>query len=417
MLLFRMVSYLLGHLVILVTGETPEKFVNMAASRGICLWDITRVKDGALLMKVRLSSVRALRHIARRTRCRFRICRRMGLPFYYSRLRRRKALVLGAVFFIGTLYLLSSFVWFIEVKGNERLSAAEILEAAAEAGLVRGAPKWRFDAAGVEAKIQEKFPVVSWAGVYVKGTRVTVEVNERVVPAEEDRRPAHVVAAKAGLVREILVVSGHPAVKEGDTVVPGQVLISGEIPPPEERPEPGEDNKQGRAPKKVQPFRYVHARGIVRARVWYEGYGEAEIVETGRRRTGNYETRVSMKFDGKEIILSGRQNIPFELYEVETVVKRIEAWRNLSSPVEIVTEKFFELEDYREDRGLEGARRLAGERALEAALKQLPKNAAIQERLVEELPAGKTENLARARAVIETVEDIGKEEFFNPTVK
>ncbi len=80
MFLFQLISFLAGYVVILVTGEAPEKFVNMAASRGIQLWEITRVREGAILLKVRLNAVRALRHIARRTRCRFRIRRRVGLP-------------------------------------------------------------------------------------------------------------------------------------------------------------------------------------------------------------------------------------------------------------------------------------------------------------------------------------------------
>lgn len=414
MLLFKLMSYLLGYVVILVTGEAPEKFVNMAASRGIYLWDIARVGDGAILLKVRLSAVKSLRHIARRTRCRFRIRRRRGLPFHFARLRLRKALALGAVFFLGALYLLSSFVWFIEVRGNERLSAAEVLGVAAEAGLSRGVPKWKIETGRVEAKIEERLPLVTWTGVYIKGTKVTIEVAERLVPEEEDRRPSHIVAAKTGLIKEVLVLNGHPAVKEGDTVVPGQVLISGEIPPLEEPSRPGEEKKPGEVPKIIRPSRYVHAHGIVRARVWYEGYGEAKIVETGRRLTGRVESRVSMKFEGKEIILSGNQNIPYEYYEVETFVKRMPEWRNLAIPVELVTVKYLELADYREERGRVGARRIAEERALEMVLNQLPKDARVQERRVEEVLTGHPENLVRVKAVIETVEDIGNEKLFKP---
>lgn len=413
MYFFKLKSYLVGYVVILVTGEMPEKFVNMAAGRGIYLWDITRIGDGAVIMKVSLSAVKPLRHIARRTGCRFHIRGRRGFPFYLARLRRRKSLVLGVVFFTGVLYFLSCFVWFIDVKGNERLSPAEVLVAAGEAGLRRGVPKWKVDTGRVEAELLERLPLMSWTGVYIKGARVTIEVAERVVPGEEDRRPAHIVAAKAGLIKEVLVLNGHPAVKEGDTVVPGQVLISGEIPPPEEEPKPGEKKEPGETPKVVRPSRYVHAKGIVRARVWYEGVGESEITETGQRLTGRSESRFSMKFDGKEIILSGNQNIPFEKYEVETFVKRLPEWRNLNVPVELVTVKYFELADYREERGREGALKLARERALGLATNQLPEGAGVSERWMEELIAGHSGNLVRVKAVIETVEDIGTIRIFD----
>ncbi|TEB07217.1 putative stage IV sporulation protein YqfD [Pelotomaculum schinkii] len=415
MLLFRLMSALLGYVVILVTGKATERFVNMAASRGIYLWDITRVREGAVLLKVRLGAVKALRHIARRTKCRFHFERRVGFPFLYKRLLRRKALALGVLFFLGALYFLSSFVWFIEVKGTERLTVPEVLGAAAEAGLNRGMPKWRVEPGRVEAALEEKLPLVAWTGVYIKGAKVTIEVAERVVPDAEDNRPSHIIATKAGLVKDVLVLNGHPAVKEGDTVSPGQVLISGEIPPLEEPPKPGEEQKQGEeANKPKKPSRFVHARGIVRARVWYDGYGEAKIAETGRRLTGRSETRVSIKFKGKEIILSGDQNIPYELYETETFVKTIPQWRNLEVPVELVTIKYFEMAEYREELGIEGARSLAGERALAEAAGLVPEEAGIVNRSLEEVQTGHPENIVRVKVTVETIEEIGAESLFKP---
>ncbi|MDD4238115.1 MAG: sporulation protein YqfD [Desulfotomaculaceae bacterium] len=414
MLLFRLMSALLGYVVIMVTGEAPERFVNMAASRGIYLWDITRVSEGAVLMKVRLGTVKSLRHIARRTKCRFHFERRVGLPFLYKRLLRRKALALGVLFFLATLYLLSSFVWFIEVKGNERLTVPEVLGAAAEAGLNRGMPKWRVETGRVETAIEEKLPLVAWTGVYIKGTKVIIEVAERVVPDAEDNRPSHIIATKAGLVKEVLILNGHPAVKEGDTVSPGQVLISGEIPPFEEPLKPVEEQKLGEEPKPQKTSRFVHARGIIRARVWYDGYGEANIVETGLRSTGRSETRVSIKFKGKEIILSGNQNVPYECYDTETLVKTIPQWRNLEVPVELVTLKYYEMAEYREEHGIEGARSLAVERALAEATGLIPKEARVTNRLLEEIQTGHPENIVRVKVTIETIEDIGEESLFKP---
>ncbi|HOV79710.1 MAG TPA: sporulation protein YqfD [Bacillota bacterium] len=413
MFLFNLFSFLTGHVVILVTGEAPEKFVNMAASRGIHLWDISRVREGAILLRVRLSAVKPLRHIARRTRCRFKTRRRVGLPFYLAGLRRRKALVAGAVFFLSALYFLTSFIWFIEVEGNERLSENEIIAAAEEAGLSRGLPKWKLETGRLEAAIQEKLPLVAWAGIDVKGTRVTIEVAEKTVPRVEDRRPSDVVSARAGLIKEVLVFEGHPVVKEGDTVLPGQVLISGEIPPLTEPSSPGAERKPGEAPKIVRPSRYVHARGIVRARVWREGYGEVATVETGSKPTGRRKTVFSIKFEGKEIILSGKRNIPFEHYETETFVKRLPEWRNIGIPVELITVIYNEVAEYRLERSWTEAYGKAEEIALQEICEKLPRDARLLERWVEEVQTGRRDNLVRVKAVVETVEDIGTDRPIN----
>jgi len=403
-------SWLQGYLVIHVTGEAPERFVNMAASRGIYLWDVERVRNGAVMLKVHLKAVKPLRHIARRTRCRFRIRQRLGLPFYFAALRRRKALALGALLFLTALYFLSSFIWFVEVKGNHKLDSSQVLQAAGQAGLRRGTFKWNIDPAAVENKIVEQLPLVSWSGVYIKGTKVTIEVAERIVPAEENNRPAHIVAKKMGVIKEVLVINGRQAVKEGDTVSKGQVLISGEILPVEEPVEIESDKKA----EPSKPPVFVHAKGIARARVWYDGYSEVSLVETGKRPTGREETRVSIKFKGKEIILSGSPNEPFEQYETKTFISRTPQWRNLTLPVELITVKYFELADFKEERSRAAARRIAEERAYTAATRDMPGDARIQDRWVEEVATGDSDKLVRVKVVVETVEDIGEEAFFKP---
>lgn len=412
MLLFKLMSFFVGYVVIKATGKAPEKFVNMAASRGICLWDIARAGEDAVFISVRLPAVKPLRHIARRTGCRYCVQARRGLPFLLARMRRRQALALGFVFFVGAMYFLASFVWFIEVRGNERLTAAEVLDAAAGAGLVRGMPKWQIRAEQVEAGLQERLPLLAWTGVYFQGTKVTIEVAERALPAEEDRRPAHVVAAKAGVIKEVLVVDGNPLVREGDTVAPGQVLISGAIPPL--LAAPSADQKPETAPQVLRPAYYVHARGIVRARVWYEDYGEAQLVETGYRPTGRSEKRHILKYYGRETVLFPRRDISFDCYEVATSTKKLPGWRNLDLPVELITEKYLELAAYREERGRQEAGRIAGEAAVAGIMRQLPGDAVVQGRWLEDVSAGSGDQTIRIKAVFETVEDIGVDRLVKP---
>jgi len=109
MFILRILNFLIGHVVLLVTGQAVEKFINMAASRGIFLWDIKMLEENKIILKVRLSAVKPLRHIARKTGCRFRIEKRSGLPFFLVRLSRRKALVAGCFLCMAIIYVLSSY--------------------------------------------------------------------------------------------------------------------------------------------------------------------------------------------------------------------------------------------------------------------------------------------------------------------
>ncbi len=412
MLLFRILSYLGGYVVLSVPEHCLEKFVNLAVARGIFLWDVTGKGAGRVIMKARLGGVQPLRHVARMTGCRFRILERHGLPFFIARMRQRRVMTAGAVLFVIALYMLSSFIWFIDVTGNKQVPAGEVERVARQSGVKPGALRWSVDEAALEKAILEQVPGLAWVGVYVDGTRVRIKVVERKMPPpDESGVPADVVAAKDGLVEEILVLSGHPLVKEGDTVSEGQVLISAAIPLPETSGEEEEDENFGDVPemRREDTVRLVHARGIVRARVWYENDAEQALVERGNARTGDEITRFGIKIGTKEIILMGPREIPFEHYAMEVDRKRVSNWRNINIPVELITVRYCEEKPYINRYSRDEAISIAGRHAMDEIRRQLPAGARILGRNVEELELLGDPNLIKVRVIVEVLEDIGVE--------
>lgn len=402
MFVLKILAYLFGYVTMVVNGRTLEKFINLAARRGIYFWDIKRLDADRLLVKTRLRGVRPLRHIARDTGARFRILSRTGFPFFLGRARRRKTLLVGAGLFIALLYALSSCVWFIEVDGNVRIGDREILAAAGEAGLYRGAAKWRFDVFAVENKIQERIPEIAWAGLEIRGTRAVLTVAEKKLPPPDtDEPPSDILAAKAGLVRDVLVLSGQAVVREGETVFPGQLLISGEIWPPEAL------DPQG-AVLDVEP-RLVRARGVVKARVWYEAYGEAPLVEEVHEATGRESKRVTLRLGERELTLSGPKRAPFKNCRVSESVWAAPAWRNYSLPVEVVTTVYEETRTRLVRHTRKDALRLAERQARRILQERLPAGVEVLNERVEEVRAGIGEHVVRVQIIVETLEDIGVE--------
>lgn len=409
MSVFSLVSYLVGYVVILVKGESPEKFINIAFGNGIVLWDITSIGKDRLLLKVRLGAVRTLRHVARKTHCRFWIQKRVGIPFLYLRIKRRKSMALGIVIFVLGLYFLGSFVWFIEVTGNRHYSSAEVLRVAAGAGLKQGVLKKQLRPKKIEKVIQESLPEVSWVGITVKGTKVIIEMAEKEqVKKEKNEIHAHVIAKKTGIVKEILVIDGQAVVQEEDTVVPGQILISGIVLPVKKASEAFEKGRTAGVAKK--PL-YVHAKGIVRARVWYNGYGEAYLKEKGQRYTGRTATRLNLIIGSKELKIINPSSMPFTNYERKVKVKKLPSWRNFKLPVELIKQKYYELENYERTLSREEARQKARQKAWAKVKKQIPEQTGIIRQETEEI-TGNQEELVRIRMLIETKEDIGMVKTF-----
>ncbi len=411
MLFQRIWSWLVGFLVIRVEGESLEKFVNMAASRGIFLWDMMRLDRNSMVARVRVSGLRPLRHIRRRVGCRFSILDKEGLPFYLWKMRRRKLLTAGGILFVLTLYALASFVWFVEVAGANKISEAEIRRVLAAEGLKPGVWKGSLDLDRVEKSLTRQISGLAWAGVEMRGTRVIVKVVEKVIPPPKpSQEAANVVAKREGLVTEVLVLTGEAAVQPGDVVKPGQVLISGEVHPP--NTPGGIITGQGQKGEEFPlPSRQVSARGIVRARTWRQGYGEAQVVEKGLRRNGARAERISIKWGKREIIIKGPKVIPFARAEQEEFRKNLPSWRNIQIPVEVVSTVYHELVPFTRNNGLEGARKLALQMAMAQIKQELSPEAKVLKNQVEELRAGE-DNLVQLRLTLETIEDIGQVQYW-----
>jgi len=402
-------SYLLGYVLIAVRGQNLERFINMALSRGIFLWDVTRWDDTMIMMKVRTSGFRSLRYIARRVRCRVYIQGKFGLPFFLHRLERRKMLAAGALLFAATLYALSSFIWFVEITGADKIEPEKVLRAAAKYGLTVGVSKWQLNKSAVEKGIEDALPELTFVGIEIHGTKATIEVVEKVVPGDRDevKRPAHLVAAKEGVVKEILVMVGISKVAEGDTVRKGQILISGIIKDEDLNPEEQMAEQRNQKPRAPGEPILVRARGVVRARVWYQGYGEAVLDSFEEKLTANRVASIGFRVGSKKVIVSGPREAPFRFYRKDIDSRRLPEWRNISLPVELFTITYTRIDRIHRHLGYEQAVLLASQRAMGTAQARIPQEAKVMSRRLERVEAPGS-GVIRMKMIVETVEDIAK---------
>lgn len=212
----------------------------------------------------------------------------------------------------------------------------------------------------------------------------------------EDKTPADIVAAKDCVINEIIVVSGIPAVKKGDTVRKGDLLIKGAV-AVRENPE---------EPSTIIPGKPIRANGIIRGRVWYEGYGEAEMGKTDYQRTGAETVGIVCAVGEKKFTLKSVTDMPYSCYEYEEINKKIPLWRNTGFSVEAIIMKYRELKYNKYQITSEEAREIARTRAIGVLQDITPENACILSRNFELLPSPEAD-LVRVKLSVETIEDIG----------
>ena len=277
-----------GYVRIRAKGFSAERFMNMAAFRGVNLWDIA-YEGAAVTLKAAGGSLDILEACAQKTGCSMEVLGWGGLPAFLRRFRRRQVWSAGLLLFAAGLYLLSSFIWTVRVEGNERLETAELLSACEDLGVKPGVWKRGVDTAEITNRLLVQFSDISWVSVSIKGTDVTIKLAETIEKAERiDREtPCDIVASADGVIVQITAERGTPKAKPGDVVKKGDVLISSELLIGLE----GEE----------QHTEYTAAEGAVTARIWQRLTEELPLQYEEIQYSGVEKENHSIVFSEKEL--------------------------------------------------------------------------------------------------------------------
>jgi len=398
----RFLNQLAGIIKVNLRGERPERIINLALSRGIHIWDIKKTDDG-MHMKVKISGFEALENICEENNYSLEIVKKEGVPFLKGILTRRLGFWVGAVIFIAALYFMASFIWFIDVSGNQKVDKSRIIMTAARYGIYPGAPRWTFSRSEVEGAMLRDLSELAYVKIDIQGVKATIEVVEKIFPREEISGPCHIVAAKEGVVEEVLVLAGEAQVEVGKAVSKGDILISGVVYPQKNPFMEGVEEELEEKPS------LVRARGRVKARVWYQGYGECRLRTEKMLLSGKESSEIKLEIGGKTIPLKKAKTKDYDFSICEIKQKEIK------TPLGLVRvdktrwqEQLKKITIYNEEEALS----IAQEKAMKSLLKKMGNDKKIVDQK-KRLLSSPSDSIIRVQLSVETIEDIARAEPIN----
>ncbi|SDC73993.1 MULTISPECIES: sporulation protein YqfD [unclassified Candidatus Frackibacter] len=408
-MLFKILYLLRGYIVIQIRGCQKEKLINYLIRSNFIIWDIKEVDDH-YLAKLVADDFKRIRESIRRADCTVRIRSRHGLPFFLKKLKVRNALVIGLVVAVITIYILSSFIWTVELNGLEDIKEEEIFFLLNKAGFEYGMLKYNLNTEEVEDLINQN-EKVAWVDVKVNGTKLLIDLVEKTTVEGQniEGQAIDLVAEKSGLITEVIVLEGEAVVEEGTIVQAGDRLISGTIKHYSE-PEVQEEvaNEEDLDPVEIEK---VVAKGIVKAKVWYESYGEVNLTDYYQQQTTDVVESFSIKYEDQEFHIFGPKKPPFVYFKVEKTIKSLPSWRNIDLPIEIIRRRYIKIKEFSEKRSLAEAKKIAKERALQKVLTQLDDDAVILDKDLKLISTNQEENnIVRVKALVTTKENIALQE-------
>ena len=388
---FKILLYkLIGYIRINVEGFYIEKFINICRQNGIFLWGIKREKASIMHTNISIKNFKEIKQVAKKTNCRIHIERKKGMPFLLDRYKKRKIFAVGLIAVFIIIFGASNFVWNIDVVGNNKIATKDILTELKEQGLEVGTLKRKINKNEIINTIRLKRNDVSWVGINIRGTNVTVKIVEteekpKVINKDEY---CNIVANNDAVVEKVEATKGTAVVKEGDLVKKGSILIGGWM--------------EG----KYTGVRYVHGAGKVTAKVWYSTTARAELKESKKERTGNEEKKYQIKFNNFQINLYKTLS-KFENYDTIYTDKKMKIFSDFYLPVSITKCNNFETIQKTEEHTQEEAKSIAIKKAEEELNSKIENLDNVKNRTVNVVA---TNEYVEVEVIYEVLENIGTEE-------
>jgi len=343
-------KFIRGYVQIKVWGFAPERFLNLCSSKNILLWDIRR--DGDIYyMCISLSGFKQLKAIARKTKTRVVILKRFGLPFFIPKIFARKVFVVGLCAACLFWFWSSLYIWEIELDGNIAITDEVFTDFLKEKGVYVGVRSGSVDIEQLEKDIRREFSEITWTSVKLSGTSLIISVKESdaiLSPIQEDIT-SDLYAEKEGVIVAMIVRSGVPMVKIGDSVEMGTLLVSGRVPVYNED-------------ATVRYYQYTRSDAdiyVERIRPVYEvlPFYYIEKVYTGRETKKYY-----IKVGNKEFIFGGKPD--FAYYDAVMHTQKISPLEGLTLPFSFGSYTYREYQNTERAYTLEEAESLLKEKYL-----------------------------------------------------
>ncbi len=284
-------NYSRGYVIIEVVGFSKERFLNLAVNKDIYVWDIEQ-KNNALQMKVSVKGYKELKSLWRKATVKVKIIDKVGVPFYVHKYRRRKVLTIGMLVFVLTLYTMSSFIWKINIVGNERVSIEEITAYLKSNNVEVGSLKHKISPPNIENKLMQNFQDFSWVSLRKKGTTLEILISENIEKKEiiNKNSPVDIIAKKDGIIDSIATSAGDAVINIGDVVKKGDVLVKSEI--------------YLREDENGKHYTYVHADADIVAKTYVPISFTVPKKVTVRKYTGKNEVDYSVTMFNKNFKLT-----------------------------------------------------------------------------------------------------------------
>ncbi|NRT58774.1 hypothetical protein B0P06_001217 [Clostridium saccharoperbutylacetonicum] len=268
-----------------VSALKPERILNVLWNNSIYTSNIVKIDLLTIRFNINFNEYKEAESLIKKNNGKVRIVKVSDMIIIFMKLKKKFSLVIGAVMFFGVIYILSNYIWAIDIETQRNLSPFEIRQQLFSIGIKPGLSKSQINVYDIEKKMENINDQILWIRTRVEGSTLKIIIKEKVNPPLTEKTLYNQVIAKMdGEVKRVYSSSGNAIVAPGDIVKKGDELIL---------PIQGREGFE----------REVKPSGTVIANTFYEKFMEVQVSGEKLQRTGKKNSDIYLSFWGKKIYL------------------------------------------------------------------------------------------------------------------
>lgn len=222
------IIFLLGYKSLVAPICFAADILNAARRYGI-VYRNQKSNGEYIYLECSLWSARRLIVVCERQGIVFSSIKEHGFPRILTKYRHRYGIFIGIIISIFLLVLSSTVVWDIRIDGEKRLTEKQVLSILDECGICVGSRLSSLDTDVIQNRVIIYSDDISWISINLSGTVAQVEIRESEPRPDTSEEPlaANLVATDDAVICGLEEVRGEIAVKIGDRVNRGDLLVSG----------------------------------------------------------------------------------------------------------------------------------------------------------------------------------------------
>ncbi|MDF2676758.1 MAG: yqfD [Bacillota bacterium] len=290
MLIFRILNFLRGYVVIKILGSNYEKTLNLLSRRNISIWDVEK-KDDYLSFKLAYDDYRKNTELFEENK--MQLTKKTGIAFKLHKIKSRKGFLLGAFILIVCLYVYSTLIWSIELVGGNEKIKKEIKETLSSNEIKLPTNENYINEKHIETILYKNFKNFNFVEAYIEGSKLIIFIKEKNPFPEQiiDKSPTSIISTKNAVINKVIAKSGQPVIQEGDVVYEGQTLVMGII-----------------KNKNLEEYTMVPSIGKVYGKTYYSFQFKEEKQRDIAMSTNKKENLYYLKINDKKLKIIGDTN-------------------------------------------------------------------------------------------------------------